>query len=193
MDFGRDLFDAMPTVPGIYRRTPHEVELRVLIQESDKAFRASARDQVIGSDASGVVLTDPLIRRGGIIFAQGAEYRIDAVMPSSVPGLSDLKLERIEGAATLVIDASADVPLDREIEILRDGAWERVPANIMPSVEVEEIGSDGNRLIVERAMIAIRVVDAAGVKAGSAIRIDGKRKPVARALADGLGFIKLLV
>jgi hypothetical protein len=193
LDYGRDLFDAMPTVPAVFRRAPHEFDLDVFIQESDKAFRTSRRDQLIGSDASGVILTDARIRRGGTLETASATYRVDAVMASSVPGLSDLKLERIEGAAVPVFDATADIPLDQEIEIQRDGAWVTIEANIMPSVEVEEIGRDGTRIIVSRAMIAVSVADAVGVKAGTAIRLGGAQKAVSQALADGLGMIKLLV
>ncbi|MCZ4366623.1 head-tail joining protein [Sulfitobacter dubius] len=193
MDYGRDFFDAMPTVHGIYRRTPHEFDLSVSIMEADKAFRTSTREQLIGSDASGVILEDIRIRRGGTIIAGAATYRVDAVMPSSVPGLSDLKLERIEGAAVPVRDASADLPLDEEIELQLDGAWRTVPAMITPSVEVEEVGRDGTRIIVSRAMIAVRVAEAPGVKAGTAIRFKGKQKAVAQALDDGLAMIKLLV
>jgi hypothetical protein len=193
LDYGRDLFDAMPTVPAVYRRTPHEFDLRVSILESDKAFLTSSRDQLIGSDASGVILEDVRIRRGGTITAGAATYRIDAVMPSSVPGLSDLKLERIEGAAVPVRDASADLPLDEEIELQLDGVWHTIDAMITPSVEVEEVGRDGTRIIVSRAMIAVRVADAPGVKAGTAIRFKGKQETVSQPLDDGLAMIKLLV
>jgi len=193
LDFGQDLFDAMPTVPGVYRRTPHEFDLRVLVQESDKAFRTSRRDQLIGSDASGVVLADARLRRGGTINAEGATYRIDAVMPSSVPGLSDIKLERIEGEAIAVFDASGDIPLDQEIGLQLDGNWLTISANVMPSVEIEEIGRDGTRIIVSRAMIAVRVADVGDVKAGTAIRISGKQQSVSRVLPDGLAMLKLLV
>eukprot|EP00919_Chromeraceae_sp_WS-2016_P007457 GHVR01017525.1.p1 GENE.GHVR01017525.1~~GHVR01017525.1.p1 ORF type:complete len:182 (-),score=33.70 GHVR01017525.1:357-902(-) len=181
----------MPTVPGVYLRTPHEFDLRILVQESDKAFKTSRRDQLIGSDTSGVVLEDARLRRGGTITAGGATFRIDAVLPSSVPGLSDLKLERIDGAAIPVFEA--DIPLDDTVELLLDGEWVTVDANVNPSVEVEELGRDGTRVIVSRAMVAVRIGDAPGVKAGTAIRVKGRQMTVSQELADGLGMTKLLV
>jgi hypothetical protein len=193
MDFGQDFFDALPTVPGTFRRAPHEFALDIFIQESDKVFKTSRRDQLIGSDASGVVMKDVRLRRGGTIETADATFRIDNILDSSIPGLSDLQLERIAGVAVPVADAGGNVPMDDELQILRGSEWETVPANIMPSVEIEEIGRDGNRVIVSRTMIAVSVEDAVGVSGGAAIMLNGKRKTVTQSLADGLGFVKLLV
>lgn len=190
MNAAADFLDALIPVVAQYTRGPDTFQVRVAIQESDRAFRTSKRDELIGSDASGVVLTDPMLRRGGrLTIAGGTEYRIDRVMSSPVPGLSDLSLERVAGAERPVFDASSTVPLDQEIEL----NGKPIAAHVNPSVEVEEVGRDGTRVVVSKMMIAIRAADAVGIQTGAAVRIDGRRRAVARVMSDGFGMVKLLV
>ncbi|WYK04398.1 hypothetical protein DWF04_015410 [Cereibacter sphaeroides f. sp. denitrificans] len=121
MSFTTDLFDALPHQPATYAGPAGSFDLRIAITESDRAFRTSRRDQVIGSDASCVVLDDRRVRTGGVIATGGARYRVDAFFPSSVPGLTDLRLVRISGTAAPVFDATGIVPLDQEITIRSHG------------------------------------------------------------------------
>lgn len=189
--FALDFFDAMPHVAGTYTDSAGTFALRVNLLETDKAFRTSTRDQLIGSSVSGTIVSDARVRRGGRIHVGATEYRVDGVIPSSVPGLSDLKLDRRQGPAVLSMDATGIVSLDTTVQI----AGEDIPAHINPSVEVESVGDDGTSMLVSRMMVAIRSTDAArlGVKAGTRVRVDGKNRAVAQAMADGLGFEKLLL
>lgn len=184
-----DLFRALPTEAATYADSAGTFALRVNITEIDKAFRTSGRDQLIGSAAAGTILKDARVRRGGRITIGARVYRVDATMASPVPGLTDLKLERLEGDAPPVFDARGLVPLDETVTL---GGVE-VRAHINRTVEIEEIGNDGSRQIVSRTMIAVRTQNAVGVKAGDRVRVDGRNRPIARVLADGLGFVRLLV
>lgn len=190
MDFAQDFFEALDPIPATYKRGVDEFDLEIAVQESDKAFRTTKRDALIGSDASGVVLDDARFRRGGLITTSlGQTFRVDDYHLSSIPGLTDLKLDRIEGDATPVFDATDMVSLDAEIEL--DGVT--VEAHINRSVEVEEINSAGTRVVVSRMMIAVTAEDGASAKGGSVVRVCGRRKNVVRVMDDGLGFKKLLV
>jgi hypothetical protein len=183
------MFSAMPTEAAVYEDSAGSFALRVNITEMDKAFRTSGRDQIIGSATAGTVLREARVKRGGRITIGARVYRVDAAMASPVPGLTDLKLERIEGDAPPVVDARGLVPLTETVQI--GGA--DIPAQINRSVEVEEVGRSGNRVIVAKAMVAIRVEDAEGIKGGDRITFDGKTQPIARVMSDGLGFVRLLV
>lgn len=187
----QDLFDAMPHVAAVYTDTAGSFPLRVNLLEMDKAFRVSTRDQLIGSSVSGTILKDQRVRRGGRIHVGETEYRVDGVVPSPVPGLSDLKLDRREGPAVSSMDATGVVPLDAVVQI----AGEDVPAHVNPSVEVEEMGDNGASLLVSKMMVAIRATDAdrLAVKSGTRVRVEGRNKAVVRAMADGVGFVKLLL
>ncbi|OOY22494.1 hypothetical protein BMI91_19625 [Thioclava sediminum] len=190
MNFADDIFDAMSPVPASYSRGPDTADLRVVIVESDQAFRTSRRDSLIGSDVSGVVLENSLLRKGGKLqLATGQIYRIDSVLKSTVPGLSDLKLARIEGDAIALFDASDLAPLDDTVDL--DGVT--IPANISWSVEVDTIDSSGSRLTVSKIFVAVRAADAASAKPGSVVRLDGRRRSVERVMNDGLGLVKLMV
>ncbi|GAW36999.1 hypothetical protein RA2_04074 [Roseovarius sp. A-2] len=190
MTIAEDFLDAMCPVPATYSRGVDTAELRAAIQEADKAFKTSRRDQLIASDCSGVILRDALVRRGGrLTLTDGTEYRIDRVMNSGVPGLSDLALVRLNGVALPVYDASQEIPLDATVTL--DGA--EIPAHVNPSVEVEEIGDDGSRVVVSRIMVAIRAEDAAGARPGSVVVVDGEARRAARVMNDGLGMVKVLV
>jgi len=180
---------ALRPLSAQYERGPDAFEVLIAIQEADKAFRTSRRDQLIASEVSGVIEKDSRIRRGGRLTIGDRVYRIDNVMNSSVPGLSDLALDRIAGDAVPAIDATGLVRLDADIEL--DGL--PVKAHVNPSVEVEEVGRDGSRVIVSRMMIAVKAADAASAGPGSFVRVDGRRRAVARVMSDGLGLVKLMV
>jgi len=189
MNIAQDFLDAMMPVRAVYARTPEEFGIQVAIQESDQAFRTSLRDQIIGSKSSGVILTDARIRRGGRLTVGDRVYRIDNVIASSVPGLSDLKLERIAGATLSVFDAVPHLPLDEEIEI----GGQVVAAHINRSVEVEEIDGSGVRVVVARMMIAIPSAAAVGLGTGDKVCVDGRTRSIARVMDDGVGMTKLLI
>ncbi|WP_347138884.1 hypothetical protein [Paracoccus sp. SSK6] len=189
--FARDLFNAMPTKAAVYTDSLDTFPLRMNIVETDQAFRMSNRGRLIGSAVSGTVMKDARIRKGGRITVGTTEYRVDGVVPSPLPGLSDLKLDRRAGPAIWVVDAADILPTPDTITI----NGEDIRANVNHSVEVEEVGENGSRAIVSRMMVAIRAADAErlGVKAGTRVHIDGARKTVGRAMADGVGMVKLLI
>ena len=189
MSFASDLFDSLNPVPATYADSAGSFALRMAVQELDKAFRLSRRDRLIGSAVTGAVLTDARIRRGGKITTASAVFRVDGVHAGSPPGLSDLALERLEGAAAAVFDMSDVVPLDEEVEI----GGRTIPANVNRSVEIEEVGRDGTRLVVSRIMVAVRALDAFGVKSGDKITFDGRTRSIARAMNGGVGLMNLLV
>lgn len=189
MTFASDFFDAMPHEASVYTDSVGSFPLRVVVNEIDKALRIDGGDELIGSSVVGVVLTDARVRRGGRLVIADREYRIDGVLGSRVPGMSDLKLERVAGNAVPVVDATNLVPLDETVTI--DGV--SVPANVNRSVEVVEIGRDGTRQIVTKTMVAIREIDAPTLKAGQRVGIDGRNRPVASVMNDGLGFLKVMV
>lgn len=184
-----DFLDAMGSVAVEYTDSTVAFAARAAFAESDKAFRTTGRDDLIGSSTSAVVLKDPRYKKGGKLTAGATVYRINTVVPSNIPGLSDLALQRLEGAAALVFDATDQVPLEDTLEY--QGTV--YPCHANRTAEVEELGKDGTRKVVARVLIAVRVSDLPNIKAGDKILFDDRVRPIARVMADGVGFLKLLV
>jgi len=191
MNIGQDMFDVMPYVSGVYSDSQNTFDINVNILESDKSFRISSRDRLIGSSSSGTIIENNLVKRGGKITIGGKVYRIDKVHAGAVPGLTDLKLERIEGTAILAGDARCIVP--QEEVVIFEGV--EIPAHINRSVEVEELGRNGTRKIVSRIMVAIDadIAETMGIKSGSRITVDGRERTTARVMDDGVGLVKVLI
>ncbi|MFC3088523.1 head-tail joining protein [Tabrizicola soli] len=184
-----DFFDAMNHIAVEYSDSLGTFSTRAAFAESDRAFRTTGRDDLIGSSSSAVVIADPRYKRGGKLTAGATIYRINTVIPSNIPGLSDLALQRLEGAAALVFDATDQVPLEDTLEY--QGTV--YPCHANRTAEVEELGKDGTRKVVARVLIAVRVSDLPNIKGGDKITFDGRLRPIARVMADGVGFLKLLV
>lgn len=191
MNIGEDIFEAMPYVSAVYSDSQGTFNINVNILESDKSFRISSRDRLIGSSSSGTIIENSNIKRGGKLTISDKVYRIDRVHAGSVPGLMDLKLERIQGTAILAGDARNNLPFD-EVIIINEI---KIKAHINRSVEIEEVGRNGTRKIVSRTMIAFDadIAEEMGVKSGSKITFDGRERTVVRIMDDGVGLVKVLI
>lgn len=184
-------FRALRLRDATYTDSAGSFSLRLNVVETDKAFRTSARDQLIGSSVTGLILTDARVRRGGVLAADGTTYKVQQVIQSSVPGLSDLKLERKEGAAQYAFDATRRVPFNDTITI----GQEIIRAHVNESVETEDAGDNDQSIVVSRMMVAIRAEDAGRLqlKIGSRFKLRGKTKVALRVMEDGIGMVKILV
>ncbi len=191
MSHAHDIFKAMKRYPAVYTDSQGSFDFEVAIVESDKAFAVTSRVRMIGSDSVGVALEDDRLRKRGRFVAGGSEYRINKTLPSPIPGLVDLKLERLSGDAKIVRDASQDIP--RNFTVYVDDTPYKVHMN--RSVEVEEIQADGSSLIVARMMLGFTKADetAAGLKNGSKIKVLGKTKTISTVMDDGVGMVKVLI
>lgn len=181
----------MRAVAMTYTDSAGSFPVQVAVTETDKAFRTNMREEVIGSNVVLTMAKDARVRRGGAVEApDGRRFRLDNPVPSGVPGLVDWGAARIAGEAVPVIGFKPHVPMNDTITI----AGSDVACNVNDSVETEEVGPDGRRMVKIRTMVAIHAADAAGVKAGDTIQFRGRGYRLnSHPMLDGIGFAKILL
>ena len=183
------MIDHLPTQTATYKDSENEFELEILIQEMDKSLRVSARDRLVASSVQGVVADDDRVKRGGRIFTEDNEFRIDKAAPSEVPGLKDLSMDRRNGDPVMVADATDLLPMEDVVSV---NGGDPVEAHVQRSVAVEEV-RNGSRVVVYKTMVSIRFSDVPKIKSGDRLTLNEQTKTISSRMFDGLGYVKVIV
>ncbi|WP_265499559.1 hypothetical protein [Paracoccus beibuensis] len=176
------------TAPGGFA-----VPCRVKIREADARVRLNKTAEMAAAQVLGCVSADLGVTNGGIIEQGDSRYLIEDWQPSSVPGLVDLILTRIEGRAQVIHDMSRAALAGYRAEpvpFLIDGEWVEIRGHVRRQVvQPDEMGEFTEILQV----IAIAEADAAHLDEGTMARLDGVERPIASLMRDEGGIVKVVI